>query len=441
MRVGIDDTDSPRGGCTTWVLTELARVARDHHLDLIGEPRLVRLNPNIPWKTRGNAALSLRVGRGAGRPAVVGEIDGRPVLAYPHGREAGQARTEAFLQDAWRAVLATARHERGTDPAFVAIPGRLPASLYWGAVREVVSVRDTERVLRQFGATVKVRSGHRGLVGAAASIAWPARRGTWELIAYRRPDRIGTAREVDRESVLAAQRSHPDLFLCHDPTTRRLLVAPHTDCPILFGLRGTTRSAPLSARRSVRSEPVDRWMLFRTNQATGDHLVPRAAAELGAYRAAIISGRVDGPVQVLPGGHVRFDLRDRAGDRLTCIAFEPTKTLPDVARALAPGDRLRVWGSRGPSGAVQLEGMEVLGLAGRGRWKAPACPRCRRRTRSLGTARGWRCDRCRLRFPPETAGWREERRPLALAVYHPTPSARRHLAPLSSGVRRLKESF
>ena len=428
MRLGIDDTDSPRGGCTTWVLTELARVARAQGLDLLGEPRLVRLNPNIPWKTRGNAALSLRVGHGYGRPRRVGEIDGRPVLAYARGRPIRRAERETFLRAAWQAVCAAAPQERGTDPALVAVTGRLPERLYWNAVRDVVRVRDTERTLRAAGATVRVRAARRGLVGAAAAVAWPSRRVTWELIAYRSPGRIGTRREIDRESVLAAQRSLPALFLCHDPRTRRLLVSPHTDCPILFGLRGTRPSAPLAARRRIRAELVDRWMLFRTNQATGDHLVPRTISELRPYRSGFVRGTVRSAATVLPGGHVRFALSDRAGATVDCLAFEPTKTLPDVARALLPGDRLRVWGSRGRSGGVRLEGIEVLGLARVGRWVPPRCPRCHRRTRSLGTGRGWRCDRCRQRLPPETARWAERRRTIAPGVYHPTRSARRHLA-------------
>jgi tRNA(Ile2)-agmatinylcytidine synthase len=430
VRVGIDDTDSPRGGCTTWVLTELVRVAREDGLDLVGEPRLVRLNPNVPWKTRGNAALSMRVGRGSGAASCVGEVDGTPVLAYRRGAEPLAQQRERFLEDAWRAVDRAAPREPGTDPALVAVSDRLPESLYWEAVREVVSVASVEKTLRAAGATMRVRSGRRGLVGAAASVAWPGRRATWELIAYRRSERVGTPREVDRASVVAVQRSTPELFLCHDPATRRLLVAPHTACPILFGLRATSPSAPVAALASVRSEPIDRWMLFRTNQATGDHLVARTARELVRYRSAIVEGTLGGPAETLAGGHVRFDLRDAGGELLPCIAFEPTKTLPDVARRLRPGDRLRVWGSRGTTGAMQLEGVEVVELARAGRWRAPACPRCGRGMRSLGTARGWRCDRCRERLPLESAGWSEERRRLSPGVYHPTASARRHLAPL-----------
>ena len=65
--IGVDDTDSLKGMCTTYLATELIRELTEEH-DLIGYPRLVRLNPNIPWKTRGNGAIAPAVGRGRGRP-------------------------------------------------------------------------------------------------------------------------------------------------------------------------------------------------------------------------------------------------------------------------------------------------------------------------------------------------------------------------------------
>ena len=57
LHIGIDDTDSLGGGCTTWLITEI--ISELSELDLVDFPRLVRLNPNVPWKTRGNGALSL----------------------------------------------------------------------------------------------------------------------------------------------------------------------------------------------------------------------------------------------------------------------------------------------------------------------------------------------------------------------------------------------
>src|SRR2546428_5620861 len=82
--IGVDDTDSLRGMCTTFLATEIVRDLTTDY-DLIGYPRLVRLNPNIPWKTRGNGAICLCVGRGRGNAAIAGLIDGRSVRVYRQG--------------------------------------------------------------------------------------------------------------------------------------------------------------------------------------------------------------------------------------------------------------------------------------------------------------------------------------------------------------------
>ena len=430
--VGIDDTDSPRGGCTTWVLTDLLTLARDEGVDLIGEPHLVRLNPNIPWKTRGNAALAARFGRGRGPRRRIGEVDGRPLWSFSNGTPLSATEEGEFVEHAWARVLAGSRRgEPRTDPALVAVRRKLPARLYYRAVREIVPIEETRRYLRSVGAVVHAEGDGRGLVGASAAIAWPGRRVTWELIAYRPVAREGARRKVDVSSVRAAARRHPALFLCHDPRTRRLLVTPHTPCPILYGLRGVQPASPLKARRIVRSEPVDRWVLFRTNQATGDHLVRRLARELVPYESGRVRGTVASVPRVVRGGHVRLRLVDPEGTAIETIAFEPTKILPRVVQQLTPGDRVEVWGSRGEDPVMKMEGLRVVSLVPR--WSPtlpPLCPDCRRTTRSLGTARGYRCPRCHRRFPPEL-GQRERRpTPIALGVYHPTPSARRHLAPL-----------
>jgi len=430
--VGVDDTDSPRGGCTTWVLTELLALARDEGIDLIGEPHLVRLNPNVPWKTRGNAALAARFGRGHGPRRRLGGAEGRPLWSFSRGGPLPRSVERRFLDRAWARVLAGSRlGEPRTDPAMVAVRHRLPARLYYRAVREIVPIEETRAYLESVGAVVHSEGDGRGLVGASAAVAWPARRATWELIAYRPVAREGARRTVDAESVRAAARRDPELFLCHDPRTRRLLVSPHTPCPILYGLRGTRPGSPLRARALVRSEPVDRWVLFRTNQATGDHLVRRRARDVEAFGSARVAGRVTESPRTLRGGHVRLRLVDRDGTEFETIAFEPTKTLPRVARHLLPGDRVEVWGSRGSDPVLKMEGLRVVSLAPR--WSAgrpPVCPGCRRRTQSLGAVRGFRCPSCRRRFPPEAACRVRLPPPIRSGVYHPTPSARRHLAPL-----------
>ncbi len=431
MWVGVDDTDSPRGGCTTFVMTELLRAARDSGLDVLGEPRLVRLNPNVPWKTRGNAALAARFGHGRGPALELGRIDGRAVRGFAQGRPPSAAERDAFFETAWATVLAGARTgEERVDPAMVVSPRALPAGLYRRAVSDLVAVEEVEALLAAAGAEARTRGSPKGLVGAAAALAWPGRRATWELIAYRHPSAAGRPRRLSAPSVLAAQRTYPDLFLCADGRTRRVLIAPHTPCPILFGLRSARRSPLPLARRAIRSEPVERWVIFRTNQGTGDHLRRRPAGALAPYSAGRVRGTVLAGPTVRAGGHVAFSIRDRAGDVLECLAFEPTKTLPRLARRLRPGDRVEVWGGRAEDPKFRLEGIVLLRPVPRlGPVVPPRCPACGRTAHSLGTGRGYRCERCRRRFPPELARPATSPEAPARGAYHPTPSARRHLAP------------
>ena len=60
MLLGIDDTDSPEGMCTTYLCALLARRFLQDHIP-VREARLLRLNPNVIYKTRGNAAICLDV--------------------------------------------------------------------------------------------------------------------------------------------------------------------------------------------------------------------------------------------------------------------------------------------------------------------------------------------------------------------------------------------
>ncbi|HZY92753.1 MAG TPA: DUF1743 domain-containing protein [Thermoplasmata archaeon] len=429
--LGMDDTDSPRGGCTTFTLTEVVRAAHELGLDLLGEPRLVRLNPNVPFKTRGNAALAARFGLGRGPRRRQGVGPAGPIWSYARGRGPAPELRRRFIDRAWEVVRKSSRlGEEGTDPALVASERALPSSLYRAAVSRLVDRSSVEHLLLAAGAVVHAEGSRQGLVGAAAALAWPAGRSTWELISYRPAGRWGERRTLDAESVRTAQRRYSDLFLCHDARTRRLLVAPHTTCPILFGLRSLHRAALSPAFGHVRSEPVERWMIFRTNQGTGDHLVKREVMDLQPFDSARLRGVVTAAPRTLEGGHVRWPIVGRDGGIVECIAFEPTKILPRVAEDLVAGDRVEVWGGRGSDPIFRVEGLRLLARAAYGgRPRAPRCDACGRPTRSLGRLRGFRCPGCRARYPPERGEWRRETR-FPIGTYHPTPSARRHLAPL-----------
>ena len=60
LHIGIDDTDSKQHGCTTYISSLIIKKLLQLKAEFIDYPNLIRLNPNVPWKTKGNAAVALR---------------------------------------------------------------------------------------------------------------------------------------------------------------------------------------------------------------------------------------------------------------------------------------------------------------------------------------------------------------------------------------------
>ena len=428
--IGVDDTDSPRGLCTTYIATELIRELRE--FDLIGHPRLVRLNPNIPWKTRGNGAIALAFGRGRGRPEGAGWVAGAPVRVFRSSWPCS-ADLAGVLERAERVVLAnSALSERGTSPAVFVARQRPPEELYTRAVREPVLVREVERLLapgvpRRW--VWRTHGARRGLIGASAAAAWRGRRRTYELIAYRERGRWGTPRRVDYDSVLRMDRAFRTTFNNIDPVNGHVAIAPHSPCPVLMGIRATAPDELEAAAVAVDpGETVDRYLIFASNQGTDDHLQRMRVREVRPYTSPIISGVVSEPPRTLRGGHVFFRIRDATGE-LTCAAFEPTKEFRVVVRQLVPGDRVVACGGvHGRPLTLNLEKLRVARLASVRRARKPVCAACGVVMRSRGRGRGYRCRRCGASAGPESATPVRVGRSLREGVYEVPKCARRHLS-------------
>ena len=61
LNIGFDDTDSIKGMCTTFLAYKIVEMLKKQNTEFLDFPKLIRFNPNIPWKTRGNGAVSLRI--------------------------------------------------------------------------------------------------------------------------------------------------------------------------------------------------------------------------------------------------------------------------------------------------------------------------------------------------------------------------------------------
>ena len=55
MHIGLDDTDSTKGGCTTYLAALLIERLERFHVEFIDYPNLIRLNPNVPGKQEATA--------------------------------------------------------------------------------------------------------------------------------------------------------------------------------------------------------------------------------------------------------------------------------------------------------------------------------------------------------------------------------------------------
>ena len=391
LHVGIDDTDSLDGGCTTWVaLRVIEELLPD--FDLIGPPRLVRLNPDVPWKTRGNGAVALAFGRGAGEQMQVGELPNGPVFAHAEAAPVALD-AEALLERVLAIVRAEARPS--AQPGVIVSETRPPEGLYWQGVRGIV--RDTQLREALEGSAHAGLNGGRGLAGAACALAWSPRSGgvalrcTWELLGYRERDRWGTPRKISAESV-AAVAAVEKTFGCRDPDGSPAMV-PHSPCPVLWGLRGL-EPAPLTVGFvALGPEQPERWLLWQTNQATDDHYATALPAEGGA--SVRLSGTVAAAAQSRRGGHRFFGFAHEGGE-LECAAFEPSGDFRHVVDMLVPDDELEVCGSF-EAGVLKLEKLRVIALAPRqhkppnpNAARAPIRPAATRATAAALAAPSWR---------------------------------------------------
>jgi len=411
MRIGIDDTDSPAGMCTTYIGAVLVRRLEQAGIRVV-EARLVRLNPNVIHKTRGNAAVCIEA--------------------------EGDAETAFALACACVEELAEF-DAAGTNPGVVVAGVRPPPDFYYAALRDFCNVSEAIDLLESVGARYRGYKNRRGLIGATAAVASDFPDRTYELLAYRKREMWSTPRQVDRGSLFCAEEmTSPHTWDTVDRENDVVVCVPHTPDPVLFGIRGESPAWVREARSYVHSEEPACEQVYTTNQGTDAHLLPGKVGALREGRSYLVRGTVAGSPVTGPGGHVSFLLADE-GVEVRCMAYEPTKGFRDAARALVPGDVVAVAGSyKGES--LNLEKLGICRLADAVRIRPPICPACKKRMTSAGTGKGYKCRACGGRSrEPEVEVLERRIRP---GWYEVPPTARRHLSrPLVRGVPAWEQAF
>jgi tRNA(Ile2)-agmatinylcytidine synthase len=386
MHIGLDDTDSTRKGCTTYIAAVLVEKLQRIGAQFIDYPNLVRLNPNVPWKTRGNGALCLRI-------------------TYNENVE------EKIKETVISAVEEFADLQfRGTDPGIVFFKGvKVPSVVKIFAkntITGIVSLKDALKLIKKFGAEALGYNSCRGIIGGLAAIGEKLDGDhTYEILAYRMPENYGLKRMVDQASIFEMDRATaPYTFNNVDLEKRRVIITPRGPDPILFGIRGETPEIVKKAFSMVKPlEPVERWVIFRTNQGTDAHLKRvKKLCDVKPYRPVIAKGVVSANPKIVPKRHVIFTIRDET-TQLDCAAYEPTGALRKIARKLVAGDLVEVHGGvRCPTNnrplTVNLEKIRILKLTPKIIYHNPNCPNCGKRLKSMGANKGFRCETCGSRY-------------------------------------------
>ncbi len=408
--------------------TIIQRIMDDY--DVIGYPRLVRLNPNIPWKTRGNGALALCVGKKSGDAALkIGQINGEDVFSSGSFTE---ELDEHQRSDIFRLIQEILGQQARTDddntnPGFVMMRTPPGPAVYHDAVTRIVTLDEILSTLQENHARFEGFKNRRGLIGATAAIAWGPQDQTYEAIAYRAKERWGTKRRVDPASVMSMDAAVPSTFDNYDYRNKHNRITPNSPCPILFGIRGDDPEDLKTALTMIRSESVDSWLLFESNQGTDDHLQRKRTHQVQPYESVIIEGQVSKDPWTIQGGHVLFLLTDGTGT-IPCAAYEPTKEFRGIIRGLHAGDSVEVYGGvREQPLTVNLEKITIRHLASvQTKQENPVCPVCRRHMKSKGRDQGYKCLSCKT--ISDQPFYVNQPRTLKPGAYEVPVCARRHLS-------------
>jgi len=414
MHVGFDDTDSPRMGCTTYIAALLIEKLHKIGVTFIDYPNLVRLNPNVPWKTRGNGALCLRINC-----------------------------SEDLVEEIKEMVVDTVERYAdldydGTDPGVVFLFQDIPPEVKVFAKRTIqgiVKIKEALKLIKVYKAEAVGFKEGRGIIGGLAAIGETLEEDhTYEVITYRTPENCGTPRKIQVSSVKDMNdKTSPLTFNNIDPETGRILITPRGPDPILYGIRGENPEVVKRAHETIVSqEPVERWVIFRTNHGTDAHLRRVSSiSEIQPFNPVVVQGFVSATPRVIPGGHVIFSLMDETG-LIDCAAYEPTGTLRKVAEQLVPKDHIEACGGIRPASknypnTVNLEKIRILKLAPKTTFLNPECLQCGKRMKSMGKGQGFRCERCGYRSAELGKVSVRGKRELKKGLYITSPRSQRHL--------------
>ncbi|AEH06210.1 tRNA(Ile)(2)-agmatinylcytidine synthase [Methanothermococcus okinawensis] len=410
MLIGIDDTDSRERYCTTYIgMLLMEELGKRYKMDT---PKLIRMNPMVKYKTRGNGGVSLRV------------------------MEDEKKLTENDIDYIKKTVINLVEKYsdfecENTNPGIVFLSEKnyrknkeILKNYYKKVLYDIITVDYAKKIINKIGGEYIIYKKGHGIIGALGSISSVAPY-TYELLAYRKKENWGTKRIIDDKSVVEMDKKTIP-FTFNNVDGEKQIIAPNTKCPVLYGIRGIKKDILLDAMKMVKCEEIDKYMIYKTNQGTDVNLRYMKIKDIYPNTGVIIYGTVVNNPKDIAGGIVVFEVEDNTG-KITCVAYEPTKDFRNIVRKLRKGDIVGVYGTvREEPFEINIEKLKILKLS-KEYIKDKKCS-CGGTLKSRGVKSGYVCNKCGKKIKYNEIKLIEVKRDIKEGFYEVPPSARRHLS-------------
>jgi len=408
IHIGIDDTDSPKGMCTTFLAYKIVKFLEKNKVQFIDYPSLIRFNPNIPWKTRGNGAVRLSIKTNS--PKKIKNKITKFVDNYSETKNGANPGLVFYENDT-------------ITPSF----HKFSELALW----KLISREKAKQFILEHKIDSFYLGNGQGLVGAIGAIGYKFSDHTFELLSYRKKSQFGKKRIIAKDSVKNMQSvTFPDTFNSYDIESDRALITPHGPDPVFYGIRGENAESVVTASKIVKAnEKLDGYMIFKSNQGTSDHLKNELDVnDLRPYTSGFLTGQVCNKPIMMQGGHVFFSMMVN-GKKVKCGVYKPTK-ITKIAQNLILNDKIRIGGgirkaSKNHERIVNVEFLDVIELAKDIQVSNPTCKDCNKKMKSKGTKQGFECIKCGNNSSSKPTS--EIPRKIECKLYLPVMSAHRHL--------------
>ena len=190
LHIGFDDTDSPKGMCTTFLAYKIVDYLKKQNSELLDFPRLIRFNPNIPWKTRGNGAVSLKI------------------------KTKNPTKIKNKIKDL---VSKYSDTKNGANPGLVFYENKTIPSNFIEfselALWQLINRNQAKKFASKNDLEIFYIGNGQGLVGAIGAIGYQFNDHTLELLSYRKSSKFGKERKLSSQSVKKnAKQNIPSYF-------------------------------------------------------------------------------------------------------------------------------------------------------------------------------------------------------------------------------------